>query len=167
MPAEGSGITGPGGKNRMCCKNSRSDCYAWEIMAELRRPAIFKWRHFAPEVILCGVRWYLRYSLSYRVVQELLIEHGLEVAHTTIWRWVQHYAPELDERTRPHLKPTNKSWRVDKAYVRIKGRWFYCIARSTRREPRSTFSCRRFVPPMRPRYCLPRRWRTLLTLSPG
>jgi transposase, IS6 family len=94
-------------------------------MAELQRPAIFKWRHFAPEVILCAVRWYLRYSLSYRDVQELLIERGLEVVHRTIWRWVQRYALELDERTRPHLKPTNKSWRVDETYVRVKGRWFY------------------------------------------
>jgi IS6 family transposase len=58
-------------------------------------------------------------------VQELLIERGLEVVHTTIWRWVQRYAPELNERTRPHPKPTNKSWRVDETYVRIKGRWFY------------------------------------------
>jgi transposase, IS6 family len=57
-------------------------------MAELQRPAIFKWRHFAPEIILCAVRWYLRYSVSYRDVQELLVD-------TTVWRWVQRYAPEL------------------------------------------------------------------------
>ena len=92
------------------------------IMAE--RP-IFKWRHFAPEVILCAVRWYLRYSLSYREVQELLEERDLRVDHTTVWRWVQCYAPELEQRTRPHLKPTNKSWRVDETYVRIRGHWFY------------------------------------------
>jgi transposase-like protein len=94
-------------------------------MAELQRPAIFKWRQFSPEVILCAVRWYLRYSLSYRDVQELLVERGLEIDHTTVWRWAQRYAPELEERTRPHLKPTNKSWRVDETYVRVKGHWFY------------------------------------------
>src|SRR5215471_9716852 len=94
-------------------------------MAKPQQPAIFKWRHFTPEVILCAVRWYLRYSLSYRDVQELLVERGLEIDHTTVWRWVQDYAPELEKRTRPHLKPTNKSWRVDETYVRIKGRWFY------------------------------------------
>ena len=94
-------------------------------MGKPQQPAIFKWRHFAPEAILCAVRWYLRYSLSYRDVQELLVERGLEIDHTTVWRWVQHYAPELEERTRPHLKSTNKSWRVDETYVRIKGRWFY------------------------------------------
>ena len=60
------------------------------IMAE--RP-IFKWRHFAPEIILCAVRWYLRYSLSYREVQELLEERDLRVDHTTVWRWVQCTLP--------------------------------------------------------------------------
>jgi transposase-like protein len=80
---------------------------------------------FSPEVILCAVRWYLRYSLSYREVQELLVERGLELDHTTVWRWAQWYPPELEERTRPHLKPTNKSWRVDETYVRVKGRWLY------------------------------------------
>ena len=94
-------------------------------MAEPQRPASFKWRHFAPEVILCAVRWYLRYPLSYREVQKLLVERGLELDHTTVWRWVQRYAPELEERTRPHLKPTHKSWRVDETYVRVKHRWFY------------------------------------------
>jgi transposase-like protein len=86
-------------------------------MAKPQQPAIFKWRHFAPAVILCAVRWCLRYSLSYRDVQELLVERGLEIDHTTVWRWVQHYAPELEERTQPHLKATNKSWRVDETYV--------------------------------------------------
>jgi transposase-like protein len=76
------------------------------------RPAIFKWRQTAPELILCAVRWYLRYSLSLRDVEELLAERGLEVDHTTIWRWVQRYGPELEQRLRRHLKPTNKSWRV-------------------------------------------------------
>jgi transposase-like protein len=81
-------------------------------MAEPQRPASLKRGRFAPEVILCAVRWYLRYSLSYREVRELLVERGLELDHTTVWRWVQPYAPELEERTRPHLKPTNESWRV-------------------------------------------------------
>ena len=60
------------------------------------RPAIFKWRQTAPELILCAVRWYLRYSLSLRDVEELLAERGLEADHTTIWRWVQRYGPELE-----------------------------------------------------------------------
>jgi transposase, IS6 family len=66
-----------------------------------------------------------RYSLSLRDVEELLEERGLRVDHTTVWRWVQCYAPELEQRLRRHLKPTNKSWRVDETYVRVKGRWCY------------------------------------------
>ena len=89
------------------------------------RPAIFKWRHTEPELILCAVRWYLRYSLSFRDVEELLSERGLEVDHTTIWRWVQRYGPELEERLRRHLKTINRSWRVDETDVRVKGRWCY------------------------------------------
>src|ERR1700674_2436256 len=77
------------------------------------RPAIFKWRQTEPVLILCAVRWYLRYSLSLRDVEELLDERGLQVDHTTVWRWVQRYGPELEQRIRRHLKPTNKSWRVD------------------------------------------------------
>jgi IS6 family transposase len=89
------------------------------------RPAIFKWRQTEPAIILCAVRWYLRYSLSLRDVEELLEERGLDADHTTIWRWVQRYGPELQQRLRRHLKPTNKSWRVDETYIRVKGRWRY------------------------------------------
>ena len=89
------------------------------------RPKIFKWRQTEPALILCAVRWYLRYSLSLRDVEELLEERGLEADHTTVWRWVQRYGPELEQRLRRHLKPTNKSWRVDETYLRVKGRWCY------------------------------------------
>ena len=69
--------------------------------------------------------WYLRYPLSLRNVEELLDERGLEADHTTVWRWVQRYGPELEQRMRRHLKPTNKSWRVDETYLKVKGRWCY------------------------------------------
>jgi transposase, IS6 family len=85
----------------------------------------FKWRHFQPEIILCGVRWYLRYSLRYRDVEELILERGLHVDHTTVFRWVQRYAPELDKRSRSHLKTTNDSYRVDETYIKIKKVWHY------------------------------------------
>src|SRR6202050_1133656 len=94
-------------------------------MNNAARPAVFKWRQTSPELILCSVRWYLRYSLSLRDVVELLAERGLEADHTTIWRWVQRYGPELEQRLRRHLKPTNKFWRVDETYIRVKGRWCY------------------------------------------
>jgi IS6 family transposase len=67
----------------------------------------------------------VRYSLSYRDLEEMMAERGLAVDHTTIYRWVQHYAPELNRRCRPHLKATNDSWRVDETYVKIKGTWMY------------------------------------------
>jgi transposase-like protein len=73
----------------------------------------FKWRHFQAVIILLCVRRYLRYPLSYRDLEEMMRERGLHIDHTTIYRWVQHYAPELEKRYRPHLKVTNNSWRVD------------------------------------------------------
>src|SRR5271157_853620 len=74
---------------------------------------LFKWRQFEPEVILLAVGWYLRFSLSYRDVEELLADRGLLVDHVTVWRWVQRYAPEMERRLRSRLKPTTDSWRVD------------------------------------------------------
>jgi transposase-like protein len=85
----------------------------------------FKWRHFEAEIILLCVRWYLRYSLSYRDLEEMMLERGLQVDHTTIYRWVQHYAPEMDKRSRPHLKACNDSWRVDETYIKVKKVWMY------------------------------------------
>lgn len=81
----------------------------------------FKWRHFQAEIILWWVRWYLRYALSSRDVEEMMRERDLQIDHTTIFRWVQHDAPELEKRCRPHRKTTTNSWRVDETAVKIKG----------------------------------------------
>jgi transposase-like protein len=81
----------------------------------------FKGRQFSGEVIVLCVRWYLRYPLSYEHVTELLAERGVEVDASSIWRWVQAYAPELNKRCRPYLKPTNKSYRIDETYINVKG----------------------------------------------
>jgi transposase, IS6 family len=86
---------------------------------------LFKWRHFEADIILLCVRWYLRYSLSYRDLEEMMRERGLHIDHTTIYRWVQRYAPELEKRCKPHLKATNDSWRVDETYVKVKKVWMY------------------------------------------
>ncbi len=67
----------------------------------------FKWKHYEAEIILLNVRWYTRYGLSYRDLEEMMAERGLRVVHTTLMRWVHQYGPELDQRIRPHLKPTN------------------------------------------------------------
>jgi transposase-like protein len=85
----------------------------------------FKWRHHESEIILLCVRWYLRYALSYRDLEEMMEERNLTVAHTTIYRWVQRYAPELEKRSRPHLRPTNDSYRVDETHIKIKAKWYY------------------------------------------
>jgi transposase, IS6 family len=87
--------------------------------------SLFKWRHFLPEIILLNVRWYCRYALSYRDLEEMMSERGVEVDHSTPNRWVLKYAPELDKRIRPHLKPTNDSWRVDETYIKVRGVWKY------------------------------------------
>jgi IS6 family transposase len=81
----------------------------------------FKGRQHPGEVILISVRWYLRYPLSYEHVSELLRERGFTVDASCVWRWVQVYAPELNKRCRHHLKQTNKSYRVDETYIKVKG----------------------------------------------
>jgi IS6 family transposase len=80
----------------------------------------FKWRHYEADIILLCVRWYVRYSLSSRDLEEMKRERGLHVDHTTISRWVQRYAPALEKRGPPHLNTTNDSWRVDETYVKVK-----------------------------------------------
>ena len=85
----------------------------------------FKWRHYQSEVILRCIRWYLSYPLSYRQVAEMVNERGIEVDHTTIYRWVQEYSPEIDKRFRPYLRSTNDSWRVDETYILVKGKQKY------------------------------------------
>jgi transposase-like protein len=93
----------------------------------------FFWRHYEGPIILVCVRWYLRLPLSYRQVADLMTERGLRVHASCIWRWVQVFGPELDKRCRPHLKPTNKSYRVDETYIKVKAqdRYLYRAVDST------------------------------------
>ena len=85
----------------------------------------FRLRHFQAEIIVRCVRWYLRYPLSYRNLEEMMIERGLHIDHTTIYRRVQCYAPEMEIRCRPHLKTTNDLWSVDETYIKVKKVWLY------------------------------------------
>jgi transposase, IS6 family len=89
------------------------------------QPALFKGRHFEAEIIVLCVRWYLRFGLSFRNLEEIMAERNLTVDHVTIWRWVQRYAPELNRRCRRELRMTNRSWRVDETYLRVAGKWTY------------------------------------------
>ena len=83
----------------------------------------FKGRHFPGTVILLCVRWYLRYPLAYEHVAELLAERGVEVDPRCIWRWVQTYAPELNKRCRPYLKPPTRATAPSR-WSRGVTRWF-------------------------------------------
>ena len=94
-------------------------------MMRRNRPVLFKGRHFEAEIIVLCVRWYLRFGLSLRNLEEMMAERNLQVDHVTIWRWVQRYAPELNLRCRHELRRTNGSWRVDETYLRVAGKWTY------------------------------------------
>jgi IS6 family transposase len=65
------------------------------------------------------------FPISYRDLELMLADRGVAVDHTTIFRWIQAYAPELEKRARPHLRTSNGSWRVDETYVKVKGHWTY------------------------------------------
>ncbi|WP_298626696.1 hypothetical protein [uncultured Legionella sp.] len=79
----------------------------------------FKWRHFKRDLILMLVRWYLAYSLSYRDVEELALERGLKVDHSTINRWVLHYAAQLEEFfCKRQKRPVGISWKMDETYIK-------------------------------------------------
>jgi len=80
---------------------------------------------FPRGVIAVAVRWYLRYGLSYRDVEELLAERGIEVDHVTVYRWVQTFTPEFIDAARPARHATGDRWFVDETYVRVAGRWTY------------------------------------------
>jgi IS6 family transposase len=80
---------------------------------------------FPPAVIMLAVRWYLRYGLSYRDVEELLAERGIVVDHVTIYRWVQRFTPELIDAARPSRHVAGDRWFVDETYLKVAGRWAY------------------------------------------
>jgi transposase, IS6 family len=72
-----------------------------------------------------AVRWYLRFGLSYRDVEELLAERGVEVDHVTVYRWVQRFTPLLAEAARPCRHAVGDRWFVDETYLKVAGRWRY------------------------------------------
>jgi hypothetical protein len=86
---------------------------------------------FPPEVITVAVRWYLRYGLSYRDVEEMLAERGMEVDHVTVYRWVQRFTPLLVDAARPCRHAPGDRWCVDETYVKVTGRWVYLYRQST------------------------------------
>lgn len=85
----------------------------------------FSGRHFTKEMILQSVRWYLAYSLSYRNLEEIMQERGMDVDHSTINRWVVRYATQLEKVFQSRKKRPGDRWRMDETYVKVKGKWVY------------------------------------------
>jgi transposase-like protein len=98
----------------------------------IRRPRVapvprsaFAGFRFPPDVIVLAVRWYLRFGLSYRDVEELLTERGIQVDHVSIYRWVQRFTPLLADAARPCRHVVGARWWVDETYVKVAGQWRY------------------------------------------
>jgi len=86
---------------------------------------LFKGRHFDHEIVVLNVRWYVTYKLTYRDLVSMMGERGIDLAHTTILRWVQHYTPEFQKRWNRFTRIVGGSWRMDETHVRVKGQWTY------------------------------------------
>jgi putative transposase len=85
----------------------------------------FKGVHFPKEAVLICVRWYLAYPLSYRNIEEMMAERGLNVDHSTLNRWVVKFAPLLEKEFRSRKRPVGSSWRMDETYIKVQGKWKY------------------------------------------
>ena len=85
----------------------------------------FKGAHFPMDVILYAVFFYVRYTVSYRDLEEIMAERGVQVDHTTLSRWVTKYAAQVAEEARRTKKATDRYWRMDETYIRVKGEWVY------------------------------------------
>jgi transposase-like protein len=98
---------------------------------------LFERRHFDREVIILCVRWYLRFKLSLRDLVEMMAERGLSMAHTTIMRWVQRYAPEFEKRWRRFARAVGRSWRVARPTSKSEASGATCTVPLTGRAERS------------------------------
>src|ERR1700709_2407227 len=85
----------------------------------------FKGSHFKRDVILWAIRWYVAYPISYRQLEEMMEEHGVEVDHATLNRWVLKYVALLEQEFRVRKEAVGPSWRRDETYVRVRGNWKY------------------------------------------
>ena len=116
---------------------SRSTC--------LRDEHCIRWFPVPSEAILLAVRWYLRYGLSYRDLEELLAERGIEVDHVTLYRLVQRFTPLIVDAARSRRHAVGDRWFVDETYVKVSGTWRYVTAPWTSMGRSSTPGCRRSV----------------------
>ena len=112
----------------------RCSCSGQPPLLDLGGSAFSGFR-FPPEVIILAVRWYLRYGLSYRDIEELLAERGVEVDHVTLFRWVQRFTPLLVDAARPCRHAVGGRWFVDETYVKVAGVWRYVYRAVDERGP--------------------------------
>ena len=84
-----------------------------------------KYKHFHADIILLNVRWYLAYPLSYRNLEEMMDDRGINIDHTSIYRWVQEYSPNLVKNFNKRKRPVAGSWRMDETYIKVRGKWKY------------------------------------------
>ena len=116
---------GPGGSREVPARALLQTLQARGVMdpiGEVRAVSDFKGRHFEGEIVLWAVRWYCRYGVSYRYLEQMMAERGVSVDHSTIYRWVQKYAPEIERRLRWQWRqPRLTSWRVDETYIKDRG----------------------------------------------
>jgi transposase-like protein len=91
----------------------------------IRLDKLFKGRQFEREIIILCVRWYLRFKLSFRDLVEMMAERGLSLAHTTIMRWLQGFAPEFARRWNHFVRQSGDSWRVGETYIKSRSVWTY------------------------------------------
>ena len=106
------------------------------------RSALFRGRHFRDDIIVLCVRWYLRYPLSYRDLEQMMAESGLTVDHSTIARCVLHYAPVLEQRIRPQMRRPNRSGESMKRTFGWQDNGVICIGQWIRPATRLTLCCR-------------------------
>src|SRR5581483_11973857 len=99
--------------------------HSYRVRLILPPTSAFAGFRFPREVIVLAVRWYLRYELSYRDVEELMAERGIAVDHVTVYRWVQRFTPLLIDAARPCRHAAGDRWFVDATYANVAGRWVY------------------------------------------
>src|SRR5437868_3507877 len=103
------------GSSSCCSIGSSSPRRRWRSVTLSRRARAASMLVF----VTCGQTIYCRFQLSYRDVEEMMRERGLDVDHSTVFRWVQRYAPEINKRIRQHLKMSGISYRVDETYIKV------------------------------------------------